>query len=181
MKQLLLSISLLFFSIISLAQSDSAKEIEPHYFYLTGGLNVATNTTGTFNKRTAPSFEFGSTFGIFDIGLAMGRLNLLKNDSSYFFELRPTINVFSKGRFSEGLCLGVGYRKNASQKFMTEICNSINFNFSNDWAVAIVQGYYYFDGVNSNSNAQFFGLNFTHNFLKKNSINTTRKRKSLLN
>lgn len=181
MKQLFTLIILLSSSLLSFGQSDSVKEPEPHYFYLTGGLNVATNTVGTFNKRASPSLEFGSTFGIFDVGIAIGRLNLLKNDSSYFFELRPTINVFSKGRFSEGLCLGVGYRANASQKFMTEICNSINFNFSNDWAVAVVQGYYYFDGVTSNSTAQFFGLNFTHNFLKKNSINSTRKRKALLN
>ncbi|GAC1382825.1 MAG: hypothetical protein NVSMB45_09410 [Ginsengibacter sp.] len=108
-------------------------------------------------------------------------LNLLNNDSSWFVEFRPTINIFSKGRFSEGLCLGIGYKIKSEQKLMTEICNSINFNITNKWSISILQGYYYFDGVQSNSTSQFFGLNLTHNFLNKNSVNFRRKTKSLLN
>ena len=70
-------------------------------------------------------------FGIFDIGVAFGHLNLQKIDTSWFIEIRPTINIFSKGRFSEVLCLGAGYKPNSEQKFLTEICNSINFNITN--------------------------------------------------
>ena len=168
-------------SLTAIAQKDSAREKEPHYIYITGGFNAGTNTIGSFRKRLSPSVEVGSTFGIFDIGLSVGRLGLLKNDTSYFFEIRPTINVFSKGRFAEGLCLGAGYKINAAQGFMTEICNSINFNFSNYFAVALVQGYYFFDGKYSNSSAQFIGINLTYNLLKKNGTNDKLKRKSLLN
>ena len=93
-------------------------------------MNAAVNTIGKLNKRISPSVEFGCTFGIFDLGIATGRINLLKNDSSWFLELRPTINIFSKGRFSEALCIGGGYKFNSSEKFMAELCNSVNFNIS---------------------------------------------------
>ena len=163
------------------AQANTTKETEPKYFYIAANVNVATNTFGNFGKKVQPSIEYGKTFGIFDIGLAVGHLNLQKSDTSWFIEIRPTINIFSKGRFSEGLCLGVGYKLNSKQKFMTEICNSINFNITNKWSVSILQGYYFFDGVASNSNLQFFGLNITHNFIKLNSVNFQRKTKSFIN
>ena len=163
------------------AQQDSTDNAEPHYMYLAGNINAATNTIGTFNRRISPSLEYGYTFGIFDLGLATGKLNLIKNDTSWFAEIRPTINIFSKGRFSEALCLGAGYRINAAQGFMTEICNSINFNISILWSVSIIQGYYFFDGKTSNTNAQFMGINVTRNFIKRNGKNDFRKRRSLLN
>ena len=162
-------------------QADSVKEPEPRYFYLAVNFNAMVNTVGTFNKRISPSVEFGHTFGIFDLGLAGGKLNMIKNDSSYFLEIRPTINIFSKGRFSEALCLAGGYKFHSSQSFMTEICNSINFNVSDFWSVSVLQGYYYFDGTYSNSNSTFFGINVTHNFIKKNGKVDQRKRRSLLN
>ncbi len=165
----------------SYAQEDSVKEPEPHYMYLASNVNAATNTIGTFNKRISPSLEYGYTFGIFDLGLAVGKLNLVKNDSSWFTEIRPTINIFSKGRFSEALCLAAGYKFNSSQGFMTEICNSINFNITILWSVSVLQGYYYFDGKTSNSNAQFLGINVTRNFINMKGVNAKRKRRSLLN
>ena len=59
--------------------------------------------------------EVSRTFGIFDIGLMLGRLNLAKGDSLFFTELLPTINVFSKGRFSEALTIGIGRVFGATQ------------------------------------------------------------------
>lgn len=176
-----LLISFLILNAAVYAQADSTKEKEPRYFYLAANVNVSTNTIGTISKRAQPSFEYGRTYGIFDIGVAVGHLNFLNSDSSWFIEFRPTINIFSKGRFSEGLCLGFGYKIKSEQKLMTEICNSINFNITNKWSISILQGYYYFDGVQSNSTSQFFGLNLTHNFLNKNSVNFQRKTRSLLN
>jgi hypothetical protein len=165
-------------------ESDTTKENkEPRYFYITTGVNVFVNTIGGFAKRFSPSIELGRTYGIFDIGLAMGRLNTLSasRDSSKFIELRPTVNIFSKGRFSEGLCLGGGYVFGAKQGFMTEICNSINFNITEIFQISVVQGYYFFDGTMSNRNTQFMGLNLTYNLLKPHSVNKQRKRVAILN
>jgi hypothetical protein len=164
-------------------EKDTSKENkEPRYFYLTASTNVFVNTKGGAAKRFSPSVEYGRTYGIFDIGLATGMINVLSrgSDTVHYIELRPTINIFSKGRFAEGLCLGAGYVFKGKQGLMTEICNSINFNISEVVAVAVVQGYIYFDGTNSSRNTQYMGFNLTYNFLKKHGTNIYRKKKALL-
>jgi hypothetical protein len=164
-------------------EKDTSKENkEPRYYYLSLNSNVFVNTRGGAPKRFSPSAEFGRTYGIFDIGLSAGRLSSLKagRDTAIYLEFRPTINVFSKGRFAEALCLGAGYVFNARQALMTEVCNSINFNISEIWAIAVAQGYFYFDGTNSSRGAQFMGINLTYNFLRKHSVNLQRKKKALV-
>jgi hypothetical protein len=164
-------------------ESDTSKENkEPRYFYISGNLNAFVNTKGGFAKRFSPSVEFGRTYGIFDIGLATGRLNSLKSggDTTRYIEFKPTINIFSKGRFAESLCLGAGYVFTAKQGLMTEICNGINFNVSETFAIAILQGYVFLDGTNNNRSTQYMGINFTYNFLKKHSVNKQRKKAALV-
>lgn len=164
-------------------ESDTTKENkEPQYFYLSVNTDVFVNTKGGVAKRFSPAFEFGRTYGIFDFGLATGRLNSLGSgsDTARYIEFRPTINIFSSGRFAEGLCLGGGYIFKAKQGLMTEICNSINFNISTTVAVAVTQGYYFFDGTNSSRSTQYMGFAFTYNFLLKHSVNEQRKRKAIV-
>jgi hypothetical protein len=164
-------------------ESDTSKENkEPRYFYVTGITNVFVNAKGGFAKRFAPAVEFGRTYGIFDIGLSTGRVNSISkgSDTTRYLELRPTINIFSKGRFAEGLCLGAGVLFEAKQGLMTEICNSINFNVTENVALAITQGYYFFDGTNSNRSTQYMGFTFTYNFLKNHSVNKQRKKAAIV-
>jgi len=163
------------------AFSQDEREKEPHYNYLTISTSVFTNAVGTFNQKAFFSVEGGRTFGIFDIGLSLGRLNLAKADSSWFAEILPTINVFSKGRFSEALTLGAGRIFNRKENFLTEITNSINFAPDNRLVITIYQGNYFFDGKLSTSRAQFMGLSVTFNFIKKGSQTDGKRRKSLLN
>jgi hypothetical protein len=59
---------------------------------------------------------------------------------------------------------------------MTEICNSINFNITTKFALAITQGYVFLDGTNSNRSAQYVGLSFTYNLLHSHSVNNQRKK-----
>lgn len=164
-------------------EKDTSKENkEPQYFYLTISANAYVNTIGGFSKRFAPAIEFGRTYGIFDIGLASGRINSVSSgsDTTHYLEFRPTINVFSKGRFSEALCLGGGYIFGAKQGLMTEICNTINFNITETVAIAVAQGYSFFDGTNSNHSAQYMGLNLTYNFLRQHSLNKQRKKEAII-
>ena len=164
-------------------EKDTSKENkEPRYFYLSANMDVFVNTKGGFAKRFSPAFEFGRTYGIFDIGLATGRINSLSSgsDTTRYIEFRPTINIFSKGRFAEGLCLGGGYIFKAKQGLMTEICNSINFNISENVALAVTQGYCFFDGTNSSRSAQYMGFSFTYNFLRSHSVNKQRKKKAIV-
>jgi hypothetical protein len=163
-------------------ESDTSKENkEPRYYYLSVNTDVFVNTKGGVAKRFSPAVEFGRTYGIFDIGLATGVFSTLRSssDSAHYIEFRPTINIFSAGRFAEGLCLGGGYVFGAKQALMTEICNSINFNISTTVAVAITQGYYFFDGTNSNRSTQYMGFSLTYNFLAPHSVNKQRKKAAI--
>lgn len=161
-------------------ESDTAKENkEPRYFYISGLADIYVNTHGGAAKRFAPGVEFGRTYGIFDIGLATGRTSSLGLDTVQYIEFRPTINIFSAGRFAEGLCLGGGYIFGGKQALMTEICNSINFNITTKVAIAITQGYVFFDGTNSNRSAQYMGFTFTYNFLRSHSVNNQRKKAAI--
>lgn len=164
-------------------ESDTAKENkEPRYYYISALADVFVNSRGGFAKRFAPGVEFGRTYGIFDIGLATGRINSFSggSDTSRYIEFRPTINIFSAGRFAEGLCLGGGYIFGAKQAMMTEICNSINFNITTKLAVAVTQGYVFFDGTNSSSSGQYMGFTFTYNFLHNHSVNAQRKKAAIM-
>jgi len=162
-------------------ESDTSKENkEPRYFYLSLNTNIIVNAKGGFAKRFAPGLEFGRTYGIFDIGLSAGTLSSKLQDTCHYLEFRPTINVFSKGRFAEALCLGGGYVFNAKQGLMTEIGNSINFNINENFAVAVTQGYLFLDGTNNSRNAQYMGFSFTYNFLKSHSVNKQRKRTAII-
>jgi hypothetical protein len=167
----------------SVIESDTSKENkEPRYFYLSFNTDISVNSKGGVAKRFSPAVEFGRTYGIFDIGLATGRTNSLSSgsDTTGYIEFRPTINIFSKGRFAEGLCLGGGYVFKGKLGLMTEICNSINFNISEIVALAVSQGYYFFDGINSSKNTQYMGFTITYNFLRKHSVNIQRKKKAII-
>jgi len=63
---------------------------------------------------------------------------------------------------------------------MTEICNSINFNITEKVALAVIQGYYFFDGTNSSRSTQYMGFTLTYNFLKNHSVNKQRKKAALV-
>lgn len=180
-------IAVSFFISASAFSQDTTKprEKEAHYFYVSLSTSVFTNAIGSFNQKLFSAVEFGRTYGIFDIGLVVGRLNMVKAgsgaDSVWFTELLPTINVFSKGRFSEAFSLGVGRVYNRKENFMTEITNSINFAPTSRIVITVFQGNYFFDGRLSTSHAQFMGLSFTYNFIKKGTGDEVKRRQSLLN
>ena len=62
------------FFLVAFSNSYSQKrEKEAHYYYLSLGTCVYTNSAGTFNQKTFVTTEFGGSFGIFDIGIMVGR------------------------------------------------------------------------------------------------------------
>lgn len=80
---------------------------EPRNYYIAFSTNAFVKTVGGFKERFSPSFEVGRTYGIFEVGLASGRLNYIKKgvDTTRFIEFRPTINVFQKAGFRKGYAL----------------------------------------------------------------------------
>ena len=64
------------FIILSKITLPQEREKEAHYSYITFSTSVYTNAIGTLSQKLFMSTEVGRTFGIFDIGVSMGRLNL---------------------------------------------------------------------------------------------------------
>jgi hypothetical protein len=93
-------------------ESDTSKENkEPRYFYISPNVNVFVNTKGTAGKRVSPSCEFGRTYGIFDLGISIGTLNVLKGSTDTArYRTAPNYQYFSKravcrvALFRCGLC-----------------------------------------------------------------------------
>jgi hypothetical protein len=69
---------------------------------------------------------------------------------------------------------------NSKQALMSEICNGINFNVSTTFAIAMLQGYMFFDGTNNARSTQYIGINLTYNFLKPHSVNKQRKKAAIV-
>ena len=182
MKQIIVT---LFAALNIVSAYCQTREKEAHYNYISLSTSVFTNAAGTASEKLFLAVESGRTFGIFDIGLKVGRLNLVNTkksiDSNWFLEVMPTINVFSKGRFSEALTLGAGYVFHRQENFLTEVTNSINFAPDNRTVISVLQGNYFFDGKLSTSKAQFMGLSFTYNMIRKNTKTSFLRKKALLN
>ena len=62
---------------------------------------------------------------------------------------------------------------------MTETYNSINFNINEKVAVAIMQGYDFFDGTDNSRSTQYIGFAFTYSFLKNQSVNKQKKKAAI--
>jgi hypothetical protein len=56
----------------------------------------------------------------------------------------------------------------------------INFNISENVAVAVIQGEVFYEGNNNSRSGQYMGFALTYNFLKPHSVNKQRKKKTLV-
>ena len=85
-----------------------------------------------------------------------------------YFELRPNLNVFQQGKFTNTLTLGIGYIFNAQQSMMTELTSGIEYAYNSKWHFNITFGQYYYSGKYITSNTTFFGFSLMYYF--KNNI-----------
>ena len=67
-------------------------------------LNPAlTNDIGTLAEKSNLSFEIGRQWDVFSLGLDVGKTslgNIHGNDTSTYLEIRPNLNVFQQGKFT---------------------------------------------------------------------------------
>ena len=165
MKKLLLIAIIFLFGITAHAQ-----------MYISAS-NTIYNSGGTFAEKCSPAIEVGKQFGPLSLGFDVGLTNLGKGKSTdttnqnphlergihaLYLEVRPNINVFQQGKFTNTLTIGGGVCPFASQWFMTEISSGIEYAYSEIWHININFGQYYYSGKYSSnfSNApSFIGLN----------------------
>ncbi len=120
-----------------------------------------TNTPGTIADKSNIAIEFGRQWDVFSMGFDIGKTTLSKVtnlDTTNYFELRPSLNVFQQGKFTNTLTIGLGYVFNAKENLLTELTYGIEYAFTPKTHFNVFFGQYFYSGKVSASNATFFGV-----------------------
>jgi len=129
------------------------------------------NQAGSFAEKMNLNLEVGRQWDVFSLGIVVGK-NSLANpgipDTTTFVELRPNLNIFQQGKFTNTFTAGIGYIFNAQESLLTELTYGIEYAYTNQLHLNIYFGQYYFSGRYSDSNSTFFGLSFVYYFSPNN-------------
>ncbi len=147
------------------AQSDSTKVKPLTYIQLYYSL---TNTAGTLGGKSNLSVEVGKQWDVFSLGFDLGKTTLEHisgRDTSLYFEVRPNLNIFQQGRFTNTLTVGVGYVFLAPNNFLTELTSGIEYTATEHLHLNVNFGQFYYSGRYTASTATFFGVSASYYFL----------------
>lgn len=120
-----------------------------------------TNDAGTVAEKTNLAFEIGRQWDVFSLGLDVGKTSLGKvtgRDTTAYLEIRPNLNIFQQGKFTNTFTAGIGYIFNSRQNLMTELTSGIEYSFSPKIHFNVYFGQYYYSGRYEASTVTFFGL-----------------------
>ena len=123
-----------------------------------------TNDPGLFSEKSNVSIEIGKQWDVFSIGIDYGLTNLSTLDTTSCIELRPNINVFQQGKFTNTFTAGIGYIFNSSENMMTELTSGIEYAANDQVHINISFGQYYYSGRYTSSQSTFFGLSLMYYF-----------------
>ncbi len=149
MKKRLLFILLMFEAFSSFSQT---------YVSLAPSL---TNTAGTIAEKSNIALEVGQQWDVFSMGVDFGKTTLGRisgRDTSAYLELRPNLNIFQEGKFTNTFTAGIGYIFNARESLLTEVTYGIEYSFTGQLHFNVFFGQYYYSGAKSASNVSFFGV-----------------------
>lgn len=127
-----------------------------------------TNTPDTFLGKSNFSVEIGKQWDVFSLGFDLGKTTLEPihgRDTSIYMELRPNLNIFQQGRFTNTLTVGVGYVFGASNNFLTELTSGIEYSATERLHLNVAFGQFYYSGRTTASTATFFGTSVSYYFL----------------
>lgn len=120
-----------------------------------------TNTAGTVAEKGNIAFELGQQWDVFSLGIDLGRTNFsrtIARDTSTYIELRPNLNVFQQGKFTNTFTAGIGFIFNAKENLVTELTNGIEYAFNTKLHFNMFFGQYFYSGRYSASDNTFFGV-----------------------
>jgi hypothetical protein len=149
MKQFCILIFLSFVSAVCCAQT---------YISLAPSLS---NNAGTFAEKANFAFEVGRQWDVFSLGIDYGRTTLGKvqgKDTANYLELRPNLNIFQQGKFTNTFTAGIGYIFNSQQSLMTELTSGIEYAYTEKLHINVYFGQYYYSGRVAASTETFFGV-----------------------
>lgn len=146
------------------AQNDTSKRAQTYmqvYYSLT-------NTAGTLGGKSNLSVEVGKQWNVFSLGVDVGKTTLERitgRDTSFYFEVRPNLNIFQQGKFTNTLTVGVGYIIGAPNNFLTELTSGIEYSATDRLHLNINFGQFYYSGRYTASSATFFGVSASYYFV----------------
>src|ERR1700743_874348 len=103
------------------------------------------NNAGSFAEKANFALEVGRQWDVFSLGIDYGRINLAKvkgKDTVNYLELRPNLNIFQQGRFTNTFTAGIGYIFNSQQSLMTELTSGIEYTCNDQFHVNVYFGQY---------------------------------------
>jgi hypothetical protein len=120
-----------------------------------------TNTAGTIGGKSNIALEAGRQWDVFSIGIALGKTTLSPvtgKDTSNYLELRPNLNIFQVGKFTNTFTPGIGYVFNAKENLLTELTYGIEYSLSEKVHINAFFGQYFYSGKETSSSVSFFGI-----------------------
>ena len=146
------------YSLLVLAIFLSCASFSQTYISLAPSL---TNTAGTLWDKSNLALELGQQWDVFSLGIDIGKTTLSKvtgRDTSTYIELRPNLNVFQQGKFTNTFTAGIGIVFAARQGLLTELTNGIEYAFTDKLHFNMFFGQYFYSGRTASDNATFFGV-----------------------
>jgi hypothetical protein len=119
-----------------------------------------TNSAGTLWEKSNMALEIGRQWDVFSLGLDVGKTSLGKvkgRDTTAYLELRPNLNIFQQGKFTNTFTAGIGYIFNSKQSLMTELTSGIEYAYNDQLHFNVYFGQYFYSGRIDASNVTFFG------------------------
>jgi len=177
MKINLFIIIFLLLSIVSNAQdsnhiSQTYISIQPSFYTSLNGGTLKTNPP----QRTTFDIEIGRQWDAISLGLDLGKTTIEKQGGYYdslapagkwYLEVKPNLNVFRQGKFTNTLTIGFGYVLNSNQNVMNEFTTGVEYDVNPSWSYNVNFGTYYFTGNGLSTNQNFFGFSIVYLFKNK--------------
>ena len=111
--------------------------------------------------KISQNVEIGKSFGIIDLGVAVGR-NALRRDTAHngttFAEAKLTMEIAQYGIFSNEMIVGAGYVFDSKNFLMLELTYSIYGQFWDRFGIGITTGFYDFSGNTTDNSRNTFGV-----------------------
>ena len=139
-----------------------------------------TNTAGTIAEKSNVALEIGKQWNVFSLGVDIGKTSLSRvtgRDTTTYFEIRPNLNIFQQGRFTNTFTAGIGYIAGAKDNLITELTSGIEYSWTDQIHVNANFGQYFYSGRYDAFNVTYFGLSFMYYFVPYNNRSSIIKPK----
>lgn len=140
------------------------------------------------SDRIAQNIEIGKSFGMMDVGVAIGRAkfttqNLDVQDKIYI-QGKLTMDACQYGIFSNEISIGAGYMFSTLTPVVLEISSTVFAQIGDNWGIGVVYGNYNFTGDSDDLNKSVTGLFIRYGLIRDdggillNRTHTSRPKRS---